>query len=69
MVKKKTLEVLHYYILAFFLLMGYYLAQLIGLVPWAFNNLSLPVMLLVLTIWYGTVLWIVDTALHKFFKL
>jgi hypothetical protein len=66
--KKQTLEILHYYILAFFLLLGYYLADYLGITTWAFVQ-PLPILLFTLTIYYGTFIWIVDTQLHKILKI
>lgn len=57
-------EILHYYILAFMLLLGYYLGDFLGLTTWAFEQ-NLAVLLTVLTLYYGTYIWIVDSVLHK----
>jgi hypothetical protein len=69
MVSKKTKkEILHYYILGFLLLMAYYLGDFIGLTDWAFVQ-PLPILLVVLTLYYGTVIMIVDKFLHNALRL
>jgi hypothetical protein len=64
LLKTNPIEILHYYILAFFLLMGYYIGDFIGITKWAFVQ-PLPILLLALTIYYGTFIWVVDSVLHK----
>ena len=61
-------EIAHYYILAFILLMAYYVGEWLGIAPWAFAQ-SLPVMLITLTAYYGTVIWMADSTLHKVMDL
>jgi hypothetical protein len=58
------IKILHYYILGFLLLMGYYIGDFLGITTWAFVQ-PLPLLLFVLTIYYGTFIWIVDSILHK----
>ncbi len=60
----KFKELLHYYILAFFLLLGYYLADFLGITDFVFPK-STFVILSVLTLYYGTIILIVDSILHK----
>lgn len=59
----KIKEIVHYYLLALALLGGYFLAELIGIVPWAFN-LNIIIMLIILTLYYGTVIMMFDKILH-----
>jgi hypothetical protein len=65
---EKIKEILHYYVLAFFLLLGYYLGDYLGITKWAFAQ-SMPVLLGSLTLYYGTFIWIVDSQLHKLMGL
>ena len=65
---KKLLHVVHYFALAIVLLGSYWLASLFGIVPWAFKQ-SIFVQTSVLTIYYGTVLWITDEIIHAWWKI
>jgi hypothetical protein len=68
MAKMDIKEIAHYYILAFFLLMAYYLGDYLGITTWAFAQ-SMPVLLASLTLYYGTVIMIVDKTLHEVLDL
>ena len=64
--KKMWLDILHYYLLALWLLLGYYVAALFGITGengWAFAQ-PLYVMIPVLTLFYGT--WLIpgDKFIH-----
>jgi hypothetical protein len=61
-------DFLHYYILAFILLMGYYVAEYIGLTTWVFPK-PLYILLPVLTAYYGTVILVFDKFLHWSLRL
>lgn len=53
------MKTLRYYGLAVFALLGYYLAEFIGLVPDLFDK-SVFVFFPILVLWYGTILLIGD---------
>lgn len=65
---KKILHVLHYYMLAIVVLLGYYIAELLDIISWAFEQ-NFIIMIVVLTLWYGTILWIADSIIHKWWKI
>jgi len=56
-----------YYILAFFLLLGYYLGDALGITDWAFVQ-TLPVLLITLTLFYGTYIMIIDKIYRRIWK-
>jgi len=61
-------EILHYYILAFMLLIGYYIGDFFGITTFAFQQ-NQVVLMLILTLFYGTYILIIDNILHKILEL
>ena len=60
-------QILRYYLLAVWVLLGYYVGNYIGLLPFTFKK-SLFVQTILLVIWYGT--WLIpgDLLLSKILK-
>lgn len=60
----KFIEIIRCYILGFMMLMFYYLGDILGVTTWAFAQNQI-LLLLSLTLWYGTWLLITDKILKK----
>lgn len=57
-------KVLYYYIMGLYLLLSYYLAEYLGITTWAFVQ-PFWLLLLSLTIYYGTMLLLFDIVTRK----
>lgn len=58
------MKIIRYYILAGLLLGAYYLGDYLGITTWAFSQ-PLPLLLLVLTGYYGTILLLLDNTIMR----
>ena len=58
-------EFTHYYLLALWTLIGYYVGTWLGITTWAFDQ-NIVLMFIVLTAFYGTWLLVGDKVLHMY---
>lgn len=65
---KDKKQILYNYVLAFMLLMGYYLGDFLGITTWAFKQ-NIFILLTALTLYYGTYITVIKYVfLDKLFK-